>query len=366
MHISLLVLLIIPYLIIISLLIYGWFRKQKPKTGVSENPLVSVLIPVKNEEATLPLLLHDLSLQTYSNFEIIIIDDHSEDGTITNLQSHISGKTSVLSLKANSGKKAALWEGILSAKGEYLITTDGDCRVSEGWLAAMVDYFNKFPMHLIIGPVFLNEKKGLFHRFQSLEFLSLIASGSGAVGIGHPILCNGANLGAHKSLFKKARDVYHSGITSGDDIFLLQKLKTLGYPSVFVKSNNAVVVTRSAGKFNNFFDQRTRWTFKSRFYKDPDIITTAILVLLTNVFLVGMLFYSLVYPQFFDDFFLLYISKCFVDYALLYYVARFFNRKHLLKYFFIHQLLYIFYISVVGFAGHFASGKWKGIKGNKF
>lgn len=360
MHISLLVLLIIPYLIIILLFISGWLREQKSKNEVSGKPLISILIPVKNEEISLPLLLKDLSRQTYSNFEVIVIDDHSDDGTIKNLKGLTEANTKVLQLKEKKGKKAALWEGIQTARGEFLITTDGDCRVSEGWLEAMVHYFNKFSMHLLIGPVFLSEKKGLFHHFQSLEFLSLIASGAGAAGIGHPIMCNGANLGANHMLFKKVADVYHSGIASGDDIFLLQKLKQLGHPSVFVKDNNAVVVTGGAGKFKKFMDQRTRWTFKSRFYRDPDTITTAIIVLLTNAFLAGMLFYSLVFPQFFDDFILLYIIKCFVDFTLLYYVARFFNRRHLLKYFFVHQLLYIFYISVVGIAGHFASGKWKG------
>ena len=364
MQISPAILLIIPYLIVISVFILGWLRKQAPTSNNVLKPFVSILIPVKNEEGNLPALLNDILNQQYPSnlFEVIFIDDHSEDNTcgIINEYKSINSSIKLISLTRKIGKKEALWEGINSSSGEFIITTDGDCRFSDYWIEAMVDYFIKFPLHLIIGPVFMKQKKGLWSHFQSLEFLSLIASGAGAVGIGHPILCNGANLGAHRSLFLKAEEVYHSGIASGDDIFLLLELKRLKVPAVFVKNNDAVVETENSTDLKQFINQRSRWTFKSRFYRDPEIILIAIIVLFTNIVLLSGLFYSFVHPQFLDDFLLLYLLKCFVDYILLYYVARFFDRKKLLKYFLIHQLLYLFYVSFIGIAGHFPGKRWKG------
>lgn len=365
MYISLVVLVILPYLGVITLFIWGWFRtpvlKYKP---IREYPLVTILIPVKNEERNIRNLIHDIADQTYptQRIEVLIIDDHSTDDTVNVVQG-LCLQYNFLSLirnpPENRGKKKALWLGIENSKGEFIITTDGDCCFPKTWLEAMVQHYLAFPLHLLIGPVFIKRRKGLFHSFQELEFLSLIASGAGASGIGHPILCNGANLGGHQSLFVKGSSVYQADIASGDDIFLLLELKKQNVPSVFIKDAEAAVETENTSNLKKFINQRSRWTFKSRFYRDWDVILVAIIVLFTNCFLVAGLFYSFVTPQFLSTFLLYYILKCVVDYILLYYVAKFFNRKNLLRYFLIHQFLYIFYVSFVGIAGHFAGEKWK-------
>ncbi len=367
MHIPYIILFVIPYILVISFYIIGWFRKPKPKTQIPlNNPFVSILVPVKDEAENLHLLLNDLMGQNYPSdkFEVILIDDHSQDETGSIIQEFQKQNNLVrsISLTEESGKKVALWKGIQHAKGELVLTTDGDCRISSEWVATMAGYFQKFPGQLLIGPVFMNERKGIFNHFQSLEFLSLIASGAGAAGIGRPILCNGANLGAPRDLFLKAKSIYISSIASGDDIFLLLELKKQHIPAVFVKEKEAVVSTKNSQHFGQFFKQRTRWTFKSRFYRDFDIIMVAVIVLFTNVFMLGMLFYSVLQPDMWLAFLSFYLLKCFVDYILLYNVAKFFNRSHLLRFFFIHQLMYIFYVSLVGIAGHFSGEQWKARK----
>jgi cellulose synthase/poly-beta-1,6-N-acetylglucosamine synthase-like glycosyltransferase len=365
MQISLVVLAIIPYLGIIILFIVGWFRipvlKQNQHTVY---PLVSVIIPVKNEEKNIGKVVEDIAEQTYPSdkIEVLIVDDHSTDETVSIVKS-LSLQYRFLKIFETpdlvGGKKKALWHGLQSAKGEFIITTDGDCSFPKTWILSMVKYYLAFPLHLLIGPVFFKRKAGLFHNFQELEFLSLIASGAGASGIGRPILCNGANLGAHRSLFFKGGSIYQSSVASGDDMFLLLELKRQKVKSVFVKDIGAAVETENTSGLKKFMKQRSRWTFKSRFYRDTDVILVALIVLFTNVFLVNGLFYSLVCPHFLSTILLFYISKCVVDYVLLYYVAKFFNRKNLLRYFLVHQLLYIFYVSFVGIAGHFTGEKWK-------
>lgn len=363
-HLSPVLLIVVPYLIVISLFIAGWLKKHPPVVNAPIiTPFISVLIPVRNEEKNLPFLLHDILAQDYpvNMLEVIIIDDHSEDNTVSVVTGFKEEHSLVklISLIGKRGKKAALWEGIMAANGEYIITTDGDCRVQKGWLRAMAEYFLKFPRHLVIGPVFMKDKKGLLNHFQNLEFLSLVASGAGAAGIGMPVLCNGANLGASRTLFLDARPVYQSPVESGDDIFFLLWLKKHKVPAVFAKNRNAVVETENSANFGHFIKQRSRWTFKSRYYRDPAIIITAVIVLVTNMFLLGELLYSLVHPQFFDDFLLFYILKCLADYILLYNVTGFFNRRHLLRYFLVHQVLYLGYVSFVGIFGHFTGVKWE-------
>jgi len=48
---------------------------------LSSHPFVSILIPARNEEKNLPLLLESLIKQDYTNYELIVYDDHSEDAT---------------------------------------------------------------------------------------------------------------------------------------------------------------------------------------------------------------------------------------------------------------------------------------------
>jgi cellulose synthase/poly-beta-1,6-N-acetylglucosamine synthase-like glycosyltransferase len=364
MHLSPLILIVVPYLILISLFIAGWFKKQKPKNPLtSDNPFISILIPVRNEGHHLPSLLDDMCAQDYPvhQREVIFIDDHSEDDSrdIIGRFSQRNEWIRLIGLTGQSGKKAALWEGIQAAKGTFLLTTDGDCRFPRGWLRAMAEYFRGYPGHLVIGPVFMKEKKGLLNSFQSLEFLSLIASGAGAAGIGMPILCNGANLGASRELFLNAHPVYQSPVASGDDIFFLLWVKKLKVPAVFAKNRMAAVETENSATIGHFIHQRSRWTFKSRYYRNPAIILTAVTVLVTNGILLAALLYSFFRPQFFDDFLLFYIMKCLADYILLFNVTGFFGRRHLLRYFLIHQLLYLVYVTFVGVFGHFAGEKWK-------
>jgi cellulose synthase/poly-beta-1,6-N-acetylglucosamine synthase-like glycosyltransferase len=223
----------------------------------------------------------------------------------------------------------------------------------------MVGCLIQSPQSLIIGPVFLKDQKGILGQFQCLEFMSLIASGAGAAGIGHPILCNGANLAAPRLLFYEAADVYSAEIQSGDDIFLLLELKKKGFDAVFCKNNDAVVETENKKKLGDFIEQRSRWTFKSRYYRDFDIIVVAIIVLATNLLFPISFVIALFNPFFFIVIIVLFILKCIVDFVLLFLVADFFHRKKWLSLFVIHQFVYIFYVSWVGILGHLSTFSWK-------
>lgn len=56
-------------------------RQNSPQQKINLGPKISVIIPTKNEEERLPLLLKSIELQTYSNIEVIIADSMSTDRT---------------------------------------------------------------------------------------------------------------------------------------------------------------------------------------------------------------------------------------------------------------------------------------------
>lgn len=91
------------------------------------NPLISIIIPIYNIEEYLPRCVHSVSAQTYSNLEILLVDDGSTDGTGA-LCDELAGEDSRIRVfhKENGGSSSARNLGIAQAKGEYLGFVDSD------------------------------------------------------------------------------------------------------------------------------------------------------------------------------------------------------------------------------------------------
>ena len=101
-------------------------------TNIPKAPKVSIVIPVYNEEAVLPLLFERLYpvLETLKySYEVIFVDDGSRDHSATLLRQQFQlfpDTTRVVFLRANAGQHAALIAGFERAKGDYILTLDAD------------------------------------------------------------------------------------------------------------------------------------------------------------------------------------------------------------------------------------------------
>ena len=242
----------------------GWHNLDPFESDISHK--VSVVIALRNEEENIPFLLEDLSKQDYSSdsLEFILVDDFSNDNSYALL------KQSSLPLKVlrskEEGKKAAISCGVAVAQYDIILTTDADCRLSSNWVRQMLAPFSDDSIHLVTGPVSYTNLNTLFDKFQAIEFMSLIGSGAGAIGINKAFMCNGANMAFRKSIFKDTK----GHIASGDDVFLLHHVKKSGAKIVFVKQQSAIVFTSPKESLKAFFNQRKRWAAKKlvlyRFY----------------------------------------------------------------------------------------------------
>jgi glycosyltransferase involved in cell wall biosynthesis len=105
-----------------------------PQTGVTA-PRVSVIVPVRDRRALLRQLLDALDAQTYRDFEVIVVDDGSRDGSGDEARARPG--TRVIDL-TGEGAVAARRAGVKAAAGEVLAFTDSDCGPDPGWLAAGV------------------------------------------------------------------------------------------------------------------------------------------------------------------------------------------------------------------------------------
>ncbi|MCA0174111.1 glycosyltransferase [Bacillus sp. RAR_GA_16] len=159
------------YLCILSLFLFwtiinSLFMPRLKKTG-DENGLVSILVPLRDEERNVKDLVTSLQRLTYHHFEVLFLDDHSSDQTLHLLRKHTRNDSRFTVLEGNelpegwTGKVYACHQLSEHARGEYLLFNDADLRLSPDAIqaslslmkkksAAMLTGFPAFPVSLFL------------------------------------------------------------------------------------------------------------------------------------------------------------------------------------------------------------------------
>lgn len=327
---------------------------------------ISVIVPVRNEIDTLPALIQDLSRQRYlpENYEVIFINDHSDDGSETYLSNicreRENFRLEVLDARV-SGKKQAINRGCLVANGDWIIQTDADCRLPVDFVAGHAAMARKPGVVLVAGPVLIESGKGLWNMLESLELMSLTGVGMASFRLGKPVMCSGANLSYSKAFYaEEMEDLMAVPSASGDDIFLMLKAKKRSGGTAWLDSSKCLVTTLSARGVRSFFEQRIRWGSKARYYSDKDLLLLAIVVWMANAFLViylaGSFFSFLLFPVFLASL----VIKSLTEFLLLCKTARLFGRQRLLRLFPLAAIFHYIYITVAGLFSMTGRYGWKG------
>lgn len=141
---------------------------------------ISVVIPVLNEEENIRPLYSELAavLKGMGSHEIIFVDDGSDDGTFGEI-SKLAKKDAVvraIRFKRNFGKSAALSAGLAAAKGEAIVTMDGDLQDSPAEIPRLLEKLKDFD--LVVGWKF-RRRDPFSKRFFSKVFNFLAARMTG-------------------------------------------------------------------------------------------------------------------------------------------------------------------------------------------
>src|SRR5208337_1074345 len=99
-------------------------------------PKVSIIIPVYNCREYLSMSVGSALRQTYDNYEVIVVDDGSTDGSFEALQSY--GKSIKVIQQCNSGVSASRNNGIANSNGEFILPLDADDRIERDYLSKTV------------------------------------------------------------------------------------------------------------------------------------------------------------------------------------------------------------------------------------
>lgn len=236
-------------------------------------PGVTVLVCAWNERENLIELLPLLDAQEYPQYEVILLDDRSDDGSEEFIRENINNWKHIRYIRINdqfahvTPKKYALTVGMKQAKYPIALMTDADCRpTSNHWITAMTSRVTE-TKDIVLGfsPYF--KQKGLLNWFircetfyTAVQYLSFALSGMTYMGVGRNILYKRAVFFANKGFYT------HRHVFGGDDDIFLNEVSTSSNTTISIEEDSFVYsVPKTSWK--SWYRQKQRHLSVSRYYK---------------------------------------------------------------------------------------------------
>lgn len=268
--------LLISALISMSILLvfsFFFFRLSTNKNNkVSFSHPVSIVICAKDEKHNLEANLPKVLNQKYDDFEVIVVNDQSTDGTIfllekmeksfpnlvvVNIASHVKHRT---------GKKFALTLGIKTAKYNYLLLTDADCApASDYWINKMTRNFTK--SDVVLGYGAYKKQNGLLNKFIRYDTYNIAKQYLSFALVGQTYMGVGRNLAYKKDLFFENKGfASHIHVPSGDDDLFIQEIAQKNNVVIEI-SENAHTISEAIKSWKDWIYQKRRHISVATLYK---------------------------------------------------------------------------------------------------
>jgi glycosyltransferase involved in cell wall biosynthesis len=248
------------------------FRMKEHYLDIEDKPL-SVIICAHNELENLKKLLEKLHVQAYTEFELVVVDDRSDDGTydfLLNLEKSWKNLKVVRiewTPRHINEKKYAISLGVRAATYDHLLLTDADCEPrSMYWMKTMMNQFTD-SVDFVLGFSYYREYPGILNRFIRYEtlqtamlYLTLALSGIPYMGVGR-------NLGYRKSFFldKKGFSKMLKVVGGDDDLFVNRYASK--HNTLPVLHPDAVIISEPKMKFREYIIQKIRHLSVGKKYK---------------------------------------------------------------------------------------------------
>ena len=247
-------------------------------------PPVTLVIAVKNEVINLSAHLLFWVDQDYPKLEIILVDDHSEDGSVRIIEDYAENNENIrLYTNRGSGKKAALTTGISAASGTWIITTDADCKpASDQWIYDIMIERNDADVILLYGPY--HQVSGFLNKFIRYETWYIAMQYLSLANVGLPYMGVGRNLAYKKDVFiNQGGFSQHEHIKSGDDDLFIAGLS----PETNIDLNlKSYTYSTPATSLSNLIQQKRRHLTTATSYPIKHQL------ILMTLFLSQLLFYT--------------------------------------------------------------------------
>ncbi|PWN06184.1 glycosyltransferase [Rhodohalobacter mucosus] len=248
--------------------------------------LYSIIVPVYNRPDEINELLSSLTRQTFTDFEVLIIEDGSDE-RCESIAERYSGKLNIrYYYKENSGQGFSRNYGFERAKGEYFVVFDSDCIIPEHYFEAVNRKIKSARIDCWGGPdrahpSFTPVQKAISYSMTSPLTTGGIRGGKKRIGQFHP---RSFNMGISREVFEQTGG--YKITRMGEDIEFSLRIIKSGFRTALIP--DAYVYHKRRTNFGQFFRQlhffgRARVNIR-RFY--PDQLQT--IHLLPVLFLIGI------------------------------------------------------------------------------
>lgn len=261
----------------------GAHLNSTPEQQLDALPGVSVIVCARNEEDNLEDYLHTLLAQDYPCFEVIVVDDGSEDESVRVLKEYARQYPNLYltfvpqGARVISSKKLALTIGIKAAKHDYILLTDADCRPeSRHWIREMINGFSSDKTEVVLGFGAYFEKKGLLNHLICYDTLFSGLQYMGMAKCGFPYMGVGRNLAYRKDTFFK-NNGFQGLLTerAGDDDLFVNKVANQTNTNV-VCSPNSITWSQPKSTWHEWLHQKQRHLSVSPHYSNRSKMRIAI------------------------------------------------------------------------------------------
>ncbi|HEY5824611.1 MAG TPA: glycosyltransferase [Cyclobacteriaceae bacterium] len=261
-------------IIYILVFLYAFLKQEKSKQVVSVP--VSVIVCAHDEEQNLKELIPQLLAMDYPEFEVIIVEDRSNDDTFDFLleatKAHPKLKMVCVQQTPEhiNGKKFGLTLGIKAAHYEWILFTDADCRPSgANWISEMSAHFTE-KSEIVLGFSPYKKLPGLLNSFIRFETFLTAIQYIGLALVGKPYMGVGRNLAYRKSLFISNKGFNtHLSVMGGDDDLFVNEYATSANTMVSI-GKEALVFSQPKTTFLDYYYQKLRHLSVGKKYKFID------------------------------------------------------------------------------------------------
>jgi cellulose synthase/poly-beta-1,6-N-acetylglucosamine synthase-like glycosyltransferase/peptidoglycan/xylan/chitin deacetylase (PgdA/CDA1 family)/spore germination protein YaaH len=250
-------------LVFVSILaiVQSIYSRKAPykKMAAVYNPTVSVVVPAYNEENVIVKSIEALLVSTYRNFDIIVVDDGSNDDTYFILKNNFSGSEKIkIFTKANGGKASALNFGISKTKAEIIVALDADTLFLPDTMKKIICGFVNKEVAAIAGNAKVGNRINLLTKTQALEYITSQNLDRRAFEMMNCILVVPGSVGAwRRSAILEAGGF--SDATLAEDSDMTLTLIKRGYQVLY--ECEALAYTEAPDSVGPFLRQRFRWMY---------------------------------------------------------------------------------------------------------
>ncbi|MDU8929824.1 glycosyltransferase [Alisedimentitalea sp. MJ-SS2] len=239
------------------ILILALLRRRSRPVDDGFEPKVTVVIPAHNEEKVINRCVNSVLASDYGNFDVMIIDDGSTDGTFDKLLRFLHNPRIQVFAQLNQGKWSALNAAVANTDSEVIVCIDADTQIAPDAIRHLARQFSNPKIGAVAGKITVGNRRNLLTRLQALEYVTAQNFDRRAYDLVNGMLVVPGAIGAWRVAAVRDAGRYCND-TMTEDADLTVAVNRFGYRVTY--EEKAVAYTEAPESVSQLLTQRLRWS----------------------------------------------------------------------------------------------------------